>query len=289
MTKVQRTGAPDIDYIVDGKGRRIGKRKAASPSTPALDRRWIYRDGLNPVAEIDGVTGSTIARYVYGSRSNVPDLVVRDGNTYRIIVDQLGSPRMAINVANSADVPYRADYTSFGTQVAVGTTSLDWIPFGFSGGMSDPDTGIVRFGARDYDPKLGRWLSKDPIRFEGDGGNLYAYVLNEPVNYSDPTGTQIAVPVAPGPVIGLGVGAGLLACALSNECRDFFLKKFRDFCDGNTGRPPSRGWCLDASLEGPVGWGAFCDSFGDYAMRAKCHSKTYESDQERTNWCYNYF
>ena len=43
--------------------------------------------------------------------------------------------------------------------------------------------------ARDYDPRsTGRWTTKDPIRFEADGVNLYGYVLSDPVNRIDPSG-----------------------------------------------------------------------------------------------------
>jgi RHS repeat-associated protein len=52
----------------------------------------------------------------------------------------------------------------------------------------EPETGLVRFGARDYDPETGRWTSKDPIRFAGGDANIYAYVGNDPVNAIDPTG-----------------------------------------------------------------------------------------------------
>jgi uncharacterized protein RhaS with RHS repeats len=45
----------------------------------------------------------------------------------------------------------------------------------------------VRFGARDYDADAGRWMSKDPIGFDG-GDNWYAYVGNNPINYYDPFG-----------------------------------------------------------------------------------------------------
>jgi len=41
---------------------------------------------------------------------------------------------------------------------------------------------LVRFGARDYDPSVGRWTSKDPILFDGGQANLYVYVNNDPVN-----------------------------------------------------------------------------------------------------------
>src|SRR5512138_1154211 len=55
---------------------------------------------------------------------------------------------------------------------------------------SDADTGLVRFGARDYDPRFGRWTSKDPILFGGKQTNLYVYVGNDPVNSVDPSGLE---------------------------------------------------------------------------------------------------
>jgi len=58
----------------------------------------------------------------------------------------------------------------------------------FARGLCDPDTGLVRFGAREYEPELGRWVSKDPIRFEGRQTNLYVYVGDDPVNRADPSG-----------------------------------------------------------------------------------------------------
>ena len=60
--------------------------------------------------------------------------------------------------------------------------------FGFAGGLYDPDTKLVHFGYREYDPITGRWLSKDPLLFDGGDSNLYGYVLQDPVNLVDPTG-----------------------------------------------------------------------------------------------------
>jgi RHS repeat-associated protein len=114
----------------------------------------------------------------------VPDYVRRGAATYRVVSDHLGSPRYVVNVADPNDVPFTASYSSFGE---VTGTGLDWMPFGFAGGIYDADSGLVRFGARDADPSTGRWTQKDPIRFDG-GVNVYAYAANDPINLSDPSG-----------------------------------------------------------------------------------------------------
>jgi RHS repeat-associated protein len=54
--------------------------------------------------------------------------------------------------------------------------------------LYDADTGLTRFGARDYDPVVGRWTAKDPILFDGGQANLYVYVGNDPINAIDPEG-----------------------------------------------------------------------------------------------------
>jgi uncharacterized protein RhaS with RHS repeats len=49
----------------------------------------------------------------------------------------------------------------------------------------------VRFGARDYDPELGRWTTRDPIRFEGASSNLYLYAGGDPVDFTDSSGLEV--------------------------------------------------------------------------------------------------
>jgi RHS repeat-associated protein len=67
-------------------------------------------------------------------------------------------------------------------------TNPGFQPFYFAGGLYDEDTGLVHFGEREYDARLGRFTSVDPIGFGGGQLNLHAYVMGDPVNVIDPTG-----------------------------------------------------------------------------------------------------
>lgn len=187
LTHVELADGTSIDYVSDGHGNRIAKKVDG-----AFAQRFLYGAGNRPVAEIDG-SGAVVATFVYASRSHSPDLMVKDGVTYRIVSDHLGSPRLVANAA-TGEIAQRIDYDSFGN--VTNDTNPGFQPFGFAGGLYDPDTGLVRFGARDYDPSIGRWTVKDPIDFAGGDPNLYAYVGNDPINYVDPDGT-IAMAAAP--------------------------------------------------------------------------------------------
>jgi RHS repeat-associated protein len=179
LRSVSLPGGTTIEYVIDGRNRRIGKKV-----NDTLTHAWLYQGQLNPVAELDG-SGNVVARFVYGSRSNVPDYMVKGSTTYRVISDHLGSPRLVINTVSGA-VEQRIDYDEFGNVLADSNPGFQ--PFGFAGGLYDQDTKLTRFGARDYDPDTGRWTAKDPIDFLAGDTNLYGYVLNDPINLVDPNG-----------------------------------------------------------------------------------------------------
>ena len=72
-------------------------------SATVLERKWLYKDGLNPIYEEawDATSSAWVqTRFVYASRGNVPDFLIRDGVTYRVISDHLGSPRLVIDTAS---------------------------------------------------------------------------------------------------------------------------------------------------------------------------------------------
>lgn len=206
-------GGQVVEYVTDPLHRRVGKKVDG-----ALVEAFLYDGQLRPVAWLNGA-GQVYARFVYGTRVNVPEYMVTAAGTYRILTDHLGSPRLVVDAATGA-VAQRIDYDAWGQVLA--DTSPGFQPFGFAGGLWDRDTGLVRFGARDYDPAVGRWTNKDPIRFNGGDTNIYAYSFSDPVNLSDPSGLVI-----PPQVIFAGLGfiggfAGtLVAQAITGQPLDF--------------------------------------------------------------------
>jgi RHS repeat-associated protein len=168
-----------IDYVNDGYGRRIQK-KVEGRATGGL----IYHGGDHPVAEVDA-QGQLLSTFLYGQGRHVPDAMIRDGTTFLLVTDVVGSVRLVLD-AGSGEVVQTITYDGFGRVLADSRPGFQ--PFGFAGGLYDPDTGLVRFGRREYDPDAGRWTAKDPLLFWGGDTNLYAYAGNAPTFVNDPTG-----------------------------------------------------------------------------------------------------
>jgi RHS repeat-associated protein len=119
-----------------------------------------------------------------GEQLHSPEFMLKGGAIYRLVKDQVGGIRLVVN-AFTGEVAQELTYDAFGQVLSDSNPGFQ--PFGFAGGLYDADTGLVRFGARDYDAETGRWTAKDPIRFSG-GINLYGYLGNEPVNLIDASG-----------------------------------------------------------------------------------------------------
>ncbi len=178
LTRAAPDGGQPIDYVNDAAGRRIGKKVAGT-----LQRGWLW-DEDQPVAELNG--NSTVAlRFVYASDDATPSYLIKGANTYRLFSDERGSVRLVVNIAD-ASVAQQMDYDEFGR--VLHDTNPGFQPFGYAGGLYDPDTGLVRFGARDYSAETGQWTARDPLDFDGGQLSLYAYAGNDPVNTVDPLG-----------------------------------------------------------------------------------------------------
>jgi len=185
------------------------------------------------------------------------------------------------------------------------TGSWDVQPFGFAGGLWDPDTKLVHFGAREYDPEVTRWTTPDPTRFAG-GFNLYGYVDNDPLNFVDRTGrgSESAIDwldelvdwfkqLSPGGKAAAVAGAnavapyaatyGALVCAGLVTSSDTPLD--RDEPHTISAPRPTKSRCLDECEAGPVVVEAVCRTITNKQKAAQCWSKVHEPPEECANWC----
>ncbi|GBC59946.1 hypothetical protein DENIS_0888 [Desulfonema ishimotonii] len=118
----------------------------------------------------------------------MPVAMTKGGQRYYLAYDQVGTLRAVTDASGNA--VKRIGYDTFGNVISDSNTAFA-VPFGFAGGLYDADTGLIRFGYRDYDPDTGRWTAKDPIGFAGGDTDLYGYCLGDPVNWADPEGLRI--------------------------------------------------------------------------------------------------
>ena len=183
LLSVSRPPSATVTYVIDALGRRVGRKLGG-----VLNREWVYDGQLRIVGEY---LGTKVRLYGYLPERHLPVMMVeKDGattKTYRIYGDHLGSLRAVVDVAtgNAVQVMQHDPWGKATTDTLSG--GFVRVPFGFAGGIYDEDTKLVRFGAREYDPETGRWLSKDEARF-GGGWNFYEYAAGDPANKVDPTG-----------------------------------------------------------------------------------------------------
>lgn len=193
-----------VEYDVDAMGRRVARRFLTGGTTVTSEQRYLYLGGLSPIAELDGLNRIQKV-FVYGTRANVPDYYVdSSGTIYRFVTDPRGTVRQVLNASTGATVQ-TIEYDAYGFVLTDSAPGLQ--PFGFAGGIYDHSTGLVRFGARDYDASAGRWTARDPLLFAPGSVNLYEYAGGDPINAVDPDG-RIWVTV--GIVVGGAIINGLI-------------------------------------------------------------------------------
>jgi len=159
-------------------GRRIAKKVDGT-----LVEKYLWQGLTRLLAVYDG-SDNLLMRFEYAD-GRMPVAMTKEGIAYYMTYDQVGSLRVVADA--SGNVVKRIEHDSFGNIINDTNPSFT-IPFGFAGGLHDPDTNLIRFGFRDYDPDIGRWTAKDPILFAGGDTDLYGYCLGDPVNFVDPLG-----------------------------------------------------------------------------------------------------
>ncbi len=119
-----------------------------------LTEKYLWQ-GRTQLLAIYNADGSLKSRFLYAD-ARMPVAMEADGQTYYLACDQVGSLRAVANA--SGTVVKTVTYDSFGNVLEDSNETLA-VPFGFAGGLYDADTGLVRFGYRDYQAEVGRWTS----------------------------------------------------------------------------------------------------------------------------------
>ena len=174
-------GTGTVAFKYDPFGRRIQK------SGPLGTTNYLYdglRGGATVIEEVDS-SGNVLARYTQGSTVDQP-LAELSGSTISYYnQDSLGSITSLSNTAGALANTY--NYDSFGKLTASTGTLTN--PFQYTGREYDNETSLYFYRARYYDLAAGRFVNEDPLRVRG-GINFYAYVGNNAINHTDPTGLK---------------------------------------------------------------------------------------------------
>ena len=170
-----------ITYTYDSMNRRVARTNEKGTT------QYLYGNPNHPfqLTAVRSPSGS-LSRYHYDDFGLLFALE-RDNNWYYITTDQLGTPRVVCD-ANGTLVKV-LEYDSFGQVIADCYPEFE-LHISFAGGLIDVETELVRFGFRDYDAVAGKWTAKDPIGFAGGDGNLYGYVINNPIMFVDLDGLE---------------------------------------------------------------------------------------------------
>jgi RHS repeat-associated protein len=140
-------------------------------------------------SEIFGIvgtkTGTANTYYYYNATGERIGQQKGAASTRYTLADYHGSTTTVVN--NAGVVDGRIAYNPWGAQTSNTLTSAATTPFGYNGGYTDNTTTRIKYGARYYNPTLGRFTQEDPSGYS-DGPNRQTYAGNNPTSYTDPTG-----------------------------------------------------------------------------------------------------
>jgi RHS repeat-associated protein len=179
----------------DASGARVSKSAGTTGTT-------IYAGGAYERRTVAG--SKTHVFYLNASGRQIGEIVRKESDQSETVLyihsDSLGSSEVVTDVKGQA-VGERRKYDPFGAPTDItlpkafpgeSLMSTD-VHIGFTGHEEDSETGLINMRGRIYNPKVGHFLTPDPFTsnpFSPVAFNPYAYVLNNPLNYTDPSGFE---------------------------------------------------------------------------------------------------
>jgi len=180
-------GSASFMYRYMPTGERLAKIDTSSGGA----QEWFMYDGQDVAADFSrsGGTGSLsfVRSYVNGRAIDSKiGRVEAGGMLYFYAGDAIGSVHEMIDTSGA--VIRQSLYTAWGRDLP-GFSGFSSVPdrYAFSQREQDPESALMHYRARSYDPRTGRFAQRDPILLT-QGGRSYSYTENEPTNRRDATG-----------------------------------------------------------------------------------------------------
>jgi RHS repeat-associated protein len=182
-------GSTTTTFTYDPGGRLL------SAATPAATVAYRY-NGATPLADLNAATSTAAVTASYTQDLSSPDnsrLSRTAGTTTtNLLTDALGSTIATATASGTAaaTLTNQYAYTPYGAASSSATTDAN--PVRYTGQNSGPGlpAGLQYNLNRFYDPSTGRFLSPDPLGYGGGDTNLYSYAADDPVDFTDPHGTD---------------------------------------------------------------------------------------------------
>ncbi len=192
LDRLCRVDLPEksVEYRYDAFGRRVAKRVFSTSwdeeEVGFYEEKFLY-DGSNEIGSYGEANAPLTLRILgigLGGEIGAAVAVEIGGDILLPLHDFRGNVRLLIDAKTGLSVASYS-YTPFGEEHHSSSSSNPWR---FASKRIDPETGLVFFGKRYYDPMTSSWITPDPSGFS-NGPNLYAFLSNDPYNHIDLYGT----------------------------------------------------------------------------------------------------
>lgn len=189
MRRAAKAGVA-TDYLYNALGQRVSK---AGTSVNSGINYFIYDQEGHLLGEYQK-SGVAVQETVY--LGDTPVAIIKDDLFY-VYADHLDTPRVVVGSKDNVPV-WRWDTADpYGVQLPLENPNGKGqfvYNLRFPGQQFDKETNNHHNNFRDYDPQTGRYLQSDPVGLAG-GINTYAYALNNPISFKDPSGLWVQYPI----------------------------------------------------------------------------------------------